>query len=326
MRPRLVNNAGSPAMRRAVVTGAFSYTGAAVARELIERGWSVHTLTNRQPPEGAAGITAAPLRFEADHLARELDGADLFVNTYWVRLPARGQDFDTARKRSEMLVAAAVSAGVGRLVHVSVSNAAAGRALGYYGGKAKVEDAVRAAGLSHAIVRPTLVVGPNDVLTNNMAWFLRRSPFFLLPRAGSARLSPITLDDTARIIVGAAERSDDAEMDAAGPDTMTFTEYIRCIARACGVRRLFLRAPDTLVLGMLRTAGWLLRDVILTREELLGLEQELLVTHAAPLGHESVPDWLMRNGPTLGRRYINDMRRHFGAGAQEAVVGVPRGR
>jgi len=308
-------------MRRAVVTGAFSYTGAAVARRLIERGWRVHTLTNRRAPDDAPEMTAAPLRFDADHLARELDGADLFVNTYWVRLPARGQDFDTARTRSQILIDAAVSAGVGRLVHVSVSNAAAGRALGYYGGKAQVEEAVRAAGLSHAIVRPTLVVGPNDVLTNNIAWFLRRVPLFLMPRAGRARLSPITLDDTARIIVDAGDRSDDAEMDAAGPDTMTFAEYIRCLARACGVRRLFLRAPDALVLGMLRAAGVLLRDVILTREELLGLEQELLFTHAEPLGRESVPDWLMQNGADLGRTYINDMRRHFGADAHDPLAG-----
>ena len=308
-------------MRRAVVTGAFSYTGAAVARELIERGWSVHTLTNRRPPSDDPGITAAPLRFEADHLARELDRADLFVNTYWVRLPACGQDFGTAVERSGMLIGAAVRAGVGRLVHVSVSNAAAGRALGYYGGKAQVEEALRAAGVSHAIVRPTLVVGPNDVLTNNIAWFLRRFPLFLLPRAAGARLSPITLDDTARIIVDTAERADDVEMDAAGPDTMTFAEYIRYIARACGVRRMIVRAPDALALGLLRAAGVLLRDVVLTREELLGLEQELLFTHADPLGRESVPDWLMQNGPALGRSYINDMRRHFGAGAQEPIVG-----
>jgi len=315
-------------MRRAVVTGAFSYTGAAVARELIARGWSVHTLTNRRPPEepgsDVTGITAAPLRFEADHLARELDRADLFVNTYWVRLPACGQDFNTAVERSGMLIRAAGKAGVGRMVHVSVSNAAAGKALGYYGGKAQVENAVRAAGLSYAIVRPTLIVGPGDILTNNIAWFLRRFPIFLLPRARSARLNPVTLDDTARIIADAAERTDDAEMDAAGPDTMTFAEYIRCLARALSLRRLLLPAPDALTLGMLRVAGLLLRDVVLTPEELLGLEQELLLTHDAPLGHESVPDWLMQYGQGLGRTYINDMRRHFGTGANQPVATVLR--
>ena len=107
-----VGSRATPIMRRAVVTGAFSY---AVARELIERGWQVQTLTNRRPPKDAAGITAAPAWFEADRLARELDGADLFVNSYWVRLPACGQDFGTAVERSGMLVRAAV----GRLVHVS---------------------------------------------------------------------------------------------------------------------------------------------------------------------------------------------------------------
>lgn len=41
-------------------------------------------------------------------------------------------------------------------------------------GKAEVEDALRQANIPRAIVRPTLIVGPSDVLTNNIAWFLRR--------------------------------------------------------------------------------------------------------------------------------------------------------
>jgi len=47
--------------KRAVITGAFSFTGAAVVGELIRRGWKVHTLTNRtRPPEGGE-ITSSPL-------------------------------------------------------------------------------------------------------------------------------------------------------------------------------------------------------------------------------------------------------------------------
>ena len=63
-----------------------------------------------------------------------------------------------------------------------------------------------------------------------------------------------------------------------------------------------------------------MRDVILTREELLGLERELLFSHDPPLGSESATDWLMRNGRTLGRLYVNDMRRHFGDGAHEPLA------
>jgi hypothetical protein len=64
----------------------------------------------------------------------------------------------------------------------------------------------------------------------------------------------------------------------------------------------------------------LLRDVLLTREELLGLEQELLLASEPPRGTESVERWLMAQGPALGRAYINDLHRHFGAGAAAPIL------
>ncbi len=310
--------------RLAVVTGAFSYVGSAVARELRSRGWRVHTLTNRRAPPGAEAVTSAPLRFEADHLARETAGADAFVNTYWVRLPHGGQDFSSAVANSEALVRAAAKAGVGRFVHVSVSNASLDSTLGYYAGKARVDAIVRASGLPHAIVRPTLVVGENDVLTNNVAWCLRRFPVFLLPGGGDYRLQPVTLADTGRIVADAVEATGDLDhaidIDAAGPDTWTFGEYVRLVARACRVKRAIVGAPAGLALAALRAVGPFVRDVVLTREELAGLEQELLVSHAPPLGRESVEAWCLAHGPSLGRRYANDMRRHFGAGRTEPIA------
>ena len=307
-------------IRRAVITGAFSYTGAAVARELVSRRWTVHTLTNRQRPPGSEHITAAPLRFETAHLKREIEGADALLNTYWIRLPWGGQNFGTAVERSKLLIRAAVDTRVPRLVHLSVSNAAAGTNLGYYRGKAQVEDFVRSCGVSRAIVRPTLIVGPNDVLTNNIAWFLRRFPVFPMPRGGRCRLQPITLDDTARIIADKMESSDEAEVDAAGPDVLTFRDYVHLVARACGVRRLLPGTPNWAALGALRVFERIFGDIVLTREELLGLEQELLLSHEPALGRDSVSGWLMNHGETLGRQYIHDIDRHFGAGATSPVL------
>jgi NADH dehydrogenase len=306
-------------MPRAVLTGAFSYIGSAVARELTDRGYELHTLTNRQRPPGAEAITTAPLRFEADHLARELDGADVLVSTYWVRLPHAGKSFDTAVADLRMLIDAAARAGVGRFVHVSVSNASLDSKLGYYHGKARVDEMVRASGLSHAIVRPTLVVGPADVLTSNIVWFLRRFPVFPVPGGGPYRLSPITLDDTGRVIADAAVSAEDLDVDAAGPEVFTFRQYLELLARACGLRRWIFGAPSWLSLAAIRVVELFVRDVILTREELLGLEQELLLTRAPPLGTESVERWLFENASSLGRHYVNDIRRHFGAGASAAI-------
>jgi uncharacterized protein YbjT (DUF2867 family) len=252
----------------------------------------------------------------ADH-AEQPD--ESVINTYWIRLPCAGQTFATAVERSAMLLNAAVAAGVRRLVHVSVSNAHRGRALGYYHGKAEVEDRVRGLPISHAIVRPTLVVGPHDVLSSNIAWLLRRFPCFPVP-GSHARLQPITLADTARIIADATEDQGIAELDAAGPDVMTFMEYVRLVARACHLRRIILPAPGWLALAGLRLVEPILGDVVLTREELLGLQQELLLSHEPPRGKQSVAEWLCGYSAQLGRRYVNDRHRHFGAGRTEPVL------
>jgi NADH dehydrogenase len=305
---------------RAVVTGAFSFLGAAVAKELLRRGFAVETLTNRRPPAGASEIPATPLVFEQDHLSGALRGADVLVNTYWIRLPRGGRSFATAVADSRTLFDAAKAAGVGRIAHVSVTNASLASPLGYYRGKAEVDAILRGCGVSHAIVRPTLVVGPNDVLTSNIAWFLRRFPFFPLPDGGAYRLQPVTLADAARIVADAAESSGDLDVDAAGPEVLSFAEYLRVLAAACGVRARLLRVPGWLALAGIGAVELFLRDTVLAPEELAGLEGELLVSRAAPRGTESVRGWLAARGDALGRAYVNDRRRHFGPGASEPVA------
>jgi NADH dehydrogenase len=307
-------------MQKAVITGAFSYTGSAVTQELLRRGWHVHTLTNRATPPDCESISAAPLRFEREHIAQQLAGAELFINTYWIRIPWQGQTFDTAVDNSKLLLRAAKDAGVDRVVHVSVSNAAEGTNLGYYAGKDRVESYLRSELDNYAIVCPTLVVGANDVLSNNIAWFLRRFPFFPVPDGGGYRLQPITLADAARIIVDAGESEGNRKIDAAGPDIMTFREYLRLLQSACGVRRWMPAVPGWQALLILKPIELLLRDIVLTKEELLGLKQELLVSKTAPLGTASVEEWLMENGGTMGGAYVNDLQRHFGRDSCKPVL------
>ena len=83
---------------------------------------------------------------------------------------SRGEvSFDRAVENSKTLVRAAKEAGVGRIVHVSITNPSLDSSFPYFNGKAQVEEAIIASGVSYAIVRPTVVFGVEDILINYIA-------------------------------------------------------------------------------------------------------------------------------------------------------------
>lgn len=299
--------------RTALVTGALSFIGSAAARSLMSRGFDVRTLTNRSTPVNDPGgaIETFPLQFEdATALRDAMRGADVFVNTYWVRYSYVGTGFGTAIANTGILLRAAREAGVRRFIHVSVSNPTLDSNLDYYRGKAELEALVRASGISYAIVRPTLVVGPNDILVNNIAWLLRHFPVFAIPGDGRYRVQPITLDDTGEIIAEAAIASEDITVDAAGPEIMTFEALVRATAAAIGSPVRVVHMPPLLVLAMLRVINRLVGEVILSRQELDGLMTELLVSAESPRGRQSVTQWLHEHGAEVGHGYASEMARH----------------
>ena len=298
-----------------LVTGAFSYSGSRIAELLIDSGREVRTLThhpNREHPLRAR-IQAAPYRFDDPAaLARSLEGITTLYNTYWVRFERGRTTFANAVADSRALFEAARRAGVARIVHVSIANPSIDSPLPYYRGKALVEQALTAAGVPYAIVRPTFFFGGGrDVLANNIAWILRRMPLFVVPGDGRYLVQPVHIDDFARICLQAAHGRSDLIMDAAGPDTMSFEELVRAIREAVGRRTPILHAPPAAMAALARALGLVVRDVVLTADEIRGLTAGVLASRRPPLGHISFIGWLNEHGPTLGGEYANELDRHF---------------
>ena len=298
-----------------LVTGAFSYSGSRIAELLIDSGREVRTLThhpNREHPLRVR-IQAAPYRFDDPAaLARSLEGITTLYNTYWVRFERGRTTFANAVADSRALFEAARRAGVARIVHVSIANPSIDSPLPYYRGKALVEQALTAAGVPYAIVRPTFFFGGGrDVLANNIAWILRRMPLFVVPGDGRYLVQPVHIDDFARICLQAAHGRSDLIMDAAGPDTMSFEELVRAIREAVGRRTPILHAPPAAMAALARALGLVVRDVVLTADEIRGLTAGVLASRRPPLGHISFIGWLNEHGPTLGGEYANELDRHF---------------
>ena len=302
-----------------VVTGAFSNTGKHATRILLERGHTVRTLTNHPPtgdarrPDPFGGrVKTFPYNFEQpDELRRSLEGASTLINTYWVRFPHGDATFDTTVRNSRTLTQAAKEAGVRRIVHVSIANPSLDSPLGYYKGKALVEQAVRQSGLEYAILRPTVVFGEGDILINNIAWFLRSFPVFAIPGTGNYSIRPIHVEDMARLLADSIELSGNTVRDAVGSETFRFEELVQLIARSVGRSPRLIHVPMGIAYVATLLTGWMVRDVILTWEEYKGLTENLLASDGPATGETRLSEWLAANAEKVGEHYASEVARHF---------------
>jgi uncharacterized protein YbjT (DUF2867 family) len=101
---------------------------------------------------------------------------------------ARGQvSRETAAANSRVLFDAAVRAGIGRIVHVSITHADPACPHPHFRGKAEVEAHLISLGVPYAVAHPAILFGGNGVLVNNIAWLLRRLPVFAIGGRGGTR-------------------------------------------------------------------------------------------------------------------------------------------
>ena len=297
-----------------VVTGAFSYTGRFIARRLMAQERRLKTLTNHPRRPGTEDIQAevAPLQFsDRDALVESLRGADVLYNTYWVRFHHGRVRFGDAVANTRVLLGAARDAGVRKVVHISVSNPSEESELDYYAGKARTERAVRDSGLAWAVVRPTLIFGPGDILLNNIAWLLRRLPIMGIPGRGDYRLQPVAGEDVAEIATWAAEQTDNVTVDAAGPDIIFYSEMVESIAIAVGRHPRFVYMSPRTTVRATKLLGRFVNDVVLNEPELQGLMQELLVSRERPRGTRRLDNWLLSSADTIGMKYASELDRHW---------------
>ncbi len=297
-----------------VVTGAFGYTGKYIAQRLLDAGHAVRTLTNspqRTNPFDSR-VAVHPYNFDdPPKLVAALQGADVLYNTYWVRFTHKLFKQADAVDNTLTLFDAAKQAGVKRIVHVSITNPSDDSPLEYFAGKARLERALIESGLSYAILRPAVLFGHEDILINNIAWMLRKLPIFGVFGNGRYRLQPMYVEDFADLAVHQAAQSPNVIIDAIGPETFTFRELVEIIGQAIGVRRFIVPVPPALGFAL----GWLLGrikgDVIITRQEIRGLMDDLLHVDSPPAGSTKLSDWARQHADELGKHYANELARRI---------------
>jgi uncharacterized protein YbjT (DUF2867 family) len=296
------------------VTGAFGYSGSYIARRLLQDGEQVMTLTNSPRRNSFLGrqIAVFPFNFEdPGALVNSLRHVSVLYNTYWVRFNHESFQHATAVENTLKLFSAAKEAGVERIVHVSITNPSLDSPLEYFRGKAELEAALRETGISHAVLRPTVLFGKEDILINNIAWLLRKLPIFAVFGDGSYRLQPVFVDDLARLAVEQGAVRENCVINAIGPETFTYRELVRMLGKAIGAERPIIPVSPWIGLQAGRLLGKLVGDVLITAEEIEGLMGDLLYVDARPAGNTHLSTWASQNAESLGMQYSSELARRL---------------
>jgi NADH dehydrogenase len=295
------------------VTGAFSYSGKYITRRLLAQGHEVITLTNH--PERSHifdnKVKAYPLNFNEAETAKALEGVDTFYNTYWVRFDWGKNTQPNAVENTRKLMKAAKSAGVRKVVHISIANPDINSHLPYYWGKAQNEKTAMESGMSYAILRPTVLFGIEDILINNIAYLVRRLPFFLQMGDGKYKIQPIYIEDLADLAIQAASQTDNVIWDAVGPDVFTFDELVETIGRTVGKNPYILHVHPRIALTAAQFLSLFVRDVLLTPEEVDGLMANLLISSEPARCKTSLRKWLEENKDNVGAKYASELKKHY---------------
>lgn len=283
-----------------------------MAALLLKDRHEVRTLTNspNRPNSFGGKVRAFPYNFERyPELVESLRGVATLYNTYWVRFNHGSFTHEQAVQNSFTLFRAAKEAGVGRVVHVSITNPSEDSPFEYFRSKARIERQLRESGLSYAILRPAVLFGGEDILINNIAYVLRHAPVFGLPGSGEYRLQPIHVDDLAALAVEQGRGSGNTVTDAVGPEAFTFRGLVEALREILVTRCWIVPMPASVTILAGKLIGWWLDDVMITPEEVRGLMAGLLYTGAPPAGGIALTAWARQHAAVLGRKYHGELAR-----------------
>ena len=305
--------------RLVTVFGGSGFIGRYVCEQLLDSGVRVR-VASREPRSayfiqplsqvGQLGMVRADVT-RKESVREAVAGADAVINLV-------GSFANMAKVQAEgaaNVAEAANEAGAKALVHISSTAADAESEAAYSRTKSQGEAAVRKAFPSATIIRPSIVFGPEDQLTNRLA-AMSRLP--VLPVvAPESRSQPVFVEDLAKAIVAAA--NDPAKYggniyEIGGPQVFTMRELTQQILAAAGRDTALADVPGP-VASLISWFGFL-PGAPLTRDQWLMLQRDNIVSKGSagleafgirPTPFAAVaPEWLgMYGGNRFARRRVN---------------------